>query len=82
MMPPPTELIMRVFVLLVYTVAAVCVAWDIHDSAWAVLHLTGALAGVCATSMALSYAGAIGATTPGPVADQGADYMDREVWDD
>lgn len=82
MMPRTQETHMRVFVLLVYTVAAVCVAWDLHDSAWAVLHLTGAAAGVCATSMAVSYAGAIGAATPGPVEDQGAEYMDREVWDD
>lgn len=82
MMPRQQEAVVRVFVLLVYTVAAVCVAWGIHDSAWAVLHLTGAAAGVCATAMAVSYAGAIGAATPGPVSDQGADYMDQEVWDD
>ena len=82
MMPPTQELHVRVFVLLVYTAVAAWAAWTHADTAWAVLHLTGVAAGVCATSMAVSYAGAIGAVTPGPVSDQGADYMDREVWDD
>lgn len=82
MMPRQWEARMRTCVLLVYTAVAAWVAWSLSDSAWAVLHLTGAAAGVCATSMAVSYAGAIGAVTPGPVEDQGAAYMDREVWDD
>lgn len=80
MMPPPQELIVRVFVLLVYTAVAAWAAWTHADTAWAVLHLTGAAAGVCALSMAISYAGAIGSVTSGPVTDQGADYM--EEWDD
>lgn len=85
MMPPPQELIVRVLVLLVYMAVAAWAAWTHADTAWAVLHLTGALAGLCALSMAISYAGAFGAATPEPVDDQGAAYMDQmdqEDWDE
>src|SRR5699024_10800945 len=83
--PPPQELIVRVLVLLVSPAVAAWAAWARADTAWAVLHLTGALAGLCALGMAPSYAGAVGAATPEPVDDQGAAYMDQmdqEDWDE
>jgi len=81
-MLPTLEPAVRVLVLLVYTVAAAGVAWIYRDVPAAVIHLTGALAGLCALSLAITYAGLIGEATPGPVEDQGVDYMERTEWDD
>lgn len=81
-MLPNLEPAVRVLVLLVYIVAATWAAFTHADSVWFVLHGTGALAGLCAASMAVSYAGLIGAATPGPVDDQGAEFMERTEWDD
>lgn len=81
-MLPTSESAVRVLVLLVYTVAAAWAAFTHADTAWFVLHGTGAFAGLVATSLAVTYAGLIGTATPGPVEDQGADYMERTEWDD
>src|SRR5699024_11083461 len=74
-MPPPQELIVRVLVLLVYTAVAAWAAWTHADTAWAVLHLTGALAGLCALGMATSYAVLFWDAKPDPVDAHGAAYM-------
>lgn len=80
-MMPPTEAAVRVLVLSVYTVTAAWTAWVHQDAPWAVIHIAGALAGVCALSLAVSYAGLIGTITPDDSPDQASDYM-REDWDD
>ena len=85
MMLPNLEPAVRVLVLLVYTVTAVGVAWVYRDTPAAVIHLTGAIAGLCAVSLAITYAGLIGLATPDDSEDQGVtfmDRMDREEWDD
>lgn len=81
-MLPTLELAVRVLVLCVYTVAAVGVAWIYRDTLAAVIHLTGAIAALCALSLAITYAGLVGEATPGPVADQARDYIERTEWDD
>ncbi|QVJ00036.1 hypothetical protein KGD82_13810 [Nocardiopsis eucommiae] len=73
---------MRVLVLLVYTVAATWAALSHSDSAWFVLHGTGALAGLIALSLAITYAGLIGMAAPDSDADQARSYMEKEDWDD
>lgn len=80
-MPPP-EVPVRVLVLSVYIAAAAWAAWSQRESAWFVLHATAALAGVCAMSLAVSYAGLIGAATPDDSPDQTDDYIERTEWDD
>lgn len=82
MMPPRQELYVRVSVLLVYITAAVWAAWTHAHTAWFVLHGTGVLCAIVAASLAVTYAGLIGQATPGPVEDQGRDYMEMEDWDD
>lgn len=81
-MLPTLEPAVRVLVLLVYTVAAAGVAWIYRDTPAAVIHLTGAVAGLCALSLAITYASLIGEATPGPADDQARDYMERTEWDD
>ena len=67
-------LLMRMFVLAAYTVAAATIAWLGRDSAWWwVLHGTGAVAGICATSYALS---SVPVDEGGP--DQAETYMREE----
>lgn len=73
---------MRHFVLFVYIIAACWVAWSQRESAWFVLHATGAVAAICAAGLALSYAGALGEITPDDDPDQAEDYITREDWDD
>lgn len=81
MMPRHTEKHMRVSALLAYTVAALWVSWTLRESAWAVLHLSGAIAGFCALSLAVSYAGLIGQATESSDDDQARTYMEMEDWD-
>ena len=70
----PGGLLMRMFVLAAYTVAAATIAWLGRDSAWWwVLHGTGAVAGICATSYALS---SVPVDEGGP--DQAETYMREE----
>jgi len=71
---------MRHFVLFVYIVVACWAAWDQRDTVWFVLHATGALAGLCAVGLAVSYAGAMAAFEDDEP-DQADTYM-REDWDD
>ncbi|MFJ9558344.1 MULTISPECIES: hypothetical protein [unclassified Nocardiopsis] len=72
---------MRILALLVYTCTAAWVTWIHRDTPWAVIHITGAIAGLCATGLAVSYAGALGEITPDDAPDEAEDYM-REGWDD
>ncbi|MFC7330847.1 hypothetical protein [Marinactinospora rubrisoli] len=74
---------MRTFVLFTYILVAGWVAWDQRETAWFVLHATGALAGLCAVSLAVTYVGRL-AELDGPddESDQALDYMEREEWDD
>lgn len=81
-MMPPTEVPVRVLVLLVYTATAAWVSWVHQDSPVAVIHIAGVIAGVCALSQAVSYAGLIGAATPDDSPDQADDYIERTEWDD
>lgn len=83
MMPPQQqEYTMRVFALLVYAVVAGWVAWEQSTAGWFVLHTTGAVCALIAAHLAVTYAGLIGAATPGPVEDQAHDYIESEDWDD
>lgn len=81
-MLPTLESAVRVLALLVYTGAAAWAALTHTETALFVLHATGAIGGLCALSLAVSYAGLIGEATPGPVADQARDYIESEDWDD
>lgn len=73
---------MRVLVLLVYIAVAAWTFWVHQDSPAAVIHLTGVAAAVCATSLAITYAGLIGEATPDDTPDQADAYITREPWDD
>jgi hypothetical protein len=72
---------MRYLILFVYIVAAGWAAWSQRESAWFVLHAVGAISGVCALWLAISYAGALGEFDE-DAPDQARDYMEREDWDD
>lgn len=75
---------MRVLVLLAYIAVAAWMFWTYQDSPAAIIHLTGAIAAVCATSLAITYASLIGDATPEPggAPDQAEAYIAREDWDD
>lgn len=52
--------LMRIAVLIVYTVAAAWTAWRFSDTPWFVLHGVGALSALCAAGLAITYAGMVG----------------------
>lgn len=84
-MMPPQEADVRVLVLLIYIAAAGWMTWTYQDTPAAVIHITGAIAGLCAVSLAVTHAGLIGLATPDDSEDQGVAFMDRmerEEWDD
>lgn len=83
MMPRHLEGPVRVLALLAYTPTAVWVAWVHADTPWSVVHVSGAIAGVCALLLAVSYATRLGELDgPDDTPDQTDEYIERTEWDD
>lgn len=82
--PPPEGPLMRYLVLGFYIAAAAWTALDSGDSPWAVVHVSGVIAGVCALGLALTYAGRIGVLDRQLHGEQEPDQAQIEMdrWDE